>query len=105
MNEATPLKWLWFTSGKGTVGVVKVQTAVGEVEYRIGAVDGFMEKMDVLQLVAWGAKFPYDAGQALMGEICPSASTVAVGTVQSKKAAKTRGTVGNGVSGNAKTAK
>jgi hypothetical protein len=105
MNEATPLNWIWFTGAKGTVGIVRVLTSNREIEYRIGAVDGFMEKMDVLQLVAWGAKFPYDAGQALMGEICPSASTVAVGTVQSKKAAKTRGTVGNGVSGNAKTAK
>lgn len=65
MNESTPLDWKWFTSGKGTVGIVKVMTDHGEVKYRIGAVDGFMEKMDVLQLVAWGADFPEHAGEAL----------------------------------------
>jgi hypothetical protein len=67
MNESIPLNWIWFTSAKGTVGIVRVQTYTGEIEYRIGAVDGFMEKMDVLQVVAWGAKFPDAAGEALMG--------------------------------------
>lgn len=65
MNESTPLDWTWFTSGKGTVGVIKVMTDHGEIKYRIGAVDGFMEKMDVLQLIAWGADFPAHAGEAL----------------------------------------
>jgi hypothetical protein len=68
MNEATPLAVRWFKSGKGTVGVVKCQLEDGAIEYRIGAVDGFMEKMDVLQLVAWGAEFPAAAGKALMGK-------------------------------------
>lgn len=66
MNEAKPVAVRWFASGKGTVGVVKVELVDGTSEYRIGAVDGFMEKMDVLQLVAWGAKFPTAAGDALM---------------------------------------
>jgi hypothetical protein len=46
--------------------VVKCELEDGTIEYRIGAVDGFMEKMDVLQLVAWGAEFPKAAGDALM---------------------------------------
>jgi hypothetical protein len=28
-----------------------------------------MEKMDVLQVAAWGARFPNAAGEALMGEL------------------------------------
>lgn len=66
MNEATPLMVRWFKSGKGTVGIVKCQLEDGTIEYRIGAVDGFMEKMDVLQLVAWGSVFPKAAGDAVM---------------------------------------
>lgn len=65
MNEAEPLAWEWFTSAKGTVGIVKVKTQGGDIEYRISAVDGFMEKMDVLQVVAWGARFPDKAGEKL----------------------------------------
>ena len=67
MNESIPLNWIWFNGAKGTVGIVRAQTHTGEVEYRIGAVDGFMEKMDVLQVIAWGAKFPQKAGDVLMG--------------------------------------
>lgn len=66
MNEAKPLMVRWFAGQKGIVGIAKVQLDNGEIEYRIGAVDGFMEKMDVLQLVAWGAPFPADAGEVLM---------------------------------------
>jgi hypothetical protein len=66
MNEV--MDWTWFTSSKGTVGIVKMKDEFGQVVYRISAVDGFMEKMDVLQLVAWGAKFPNAAGDALFPE-------------------------------------
>ena len=65
MNESSALDWTWFTSSKGTVGIAKVKTYGGKVEYRISAVDGFLEKMDVQQIVAWGAAFPEAAGQAL----------------------------------------
>ena len=68
MNEAIPLDVMWFTSTKGTVGIVKVQTQHDGVEYRISAVDGFMEKMDVIQVMAWGARFPDAAGRALFGD-------------------------------------
>jgi hypothetical protein len=67
MTEAKPLDVMWFTSTKGTVGVVKVDTPYDGIEYRISAVDGFMEKMDVLQVMAWGARFPDAAGEALFG--------------------------------------
>lgn len=69
MNEAKPLRWVWFTNTKGTVGVVEVEDPQGGVEYRISAVDGFMEKMDVLQVVAWGARFPAEAGKILMEQL------------------------------------
>ena len=66
MNEAKPLMVRWFKGGKGLVGIVKCELEDGTIEFRIGAVDGFMEKMDVLQLVAWGSEFPAAAGDALM---------------------------------------
>jgi hypothetical protein len=44
-----------------------VQTQDGKIEYRISPVDGFMEKMDVQQIVAWGARLPDAAGQAFFG--------------------------------------
>ena len=69
MNEATPLNWRWFNCSRGKVGVVKVHTDQGKIEYRIAPVDGFMEKMDILQVVAWGDEFPEAAGVALFGEV------------------------------------
>jgi hypothetical protein len=60
----TALKVKWFTGSKGTVGIAKVQTDDG-IEYRISSVDGFLEHMDVQQIVAWGSPFPIAAGEAL----------------------------------------
>ena len=40
----------------------------GDTEYRISAVDGFLEHMDVQQVVAWGAYFPFEAGDPLFME-------------------------------------
>jgi len=68
MNEDVALKCLWFTSAKGTIGIAKVKTYGGEIEYRISSVDGFLENMDVQQVVAWGARFPDSAGEALFGK-------------------------------------
>jgi len=67
MNESIALEWRWFTSSKGTVGIAKVKAYGGEIEYRISAVDGFLEHMDVQQIVAWGARLPDAAGQAFFG--------------------------------------
>ena len=61
------LKVRWFTSTKGTVGIAKVKTTDGDIEYRLSPVDGFLEHMDVQQVLAWGAHFPVAAGEALFG--------------------------------------
>jgi len=63
-----PLKAKWFEGRKGKVGIALVQTDDGDTEYRISAVDGFLEHMDVQQIVAWGAWFPTEAGDALFPE-------------------------------------
>jgi hypothetical protein len=68
MNESEALRCLWFTNTKGCIGIAKVKTHAGEIEYRISSVDGFLENMDVLQVVAWGARFPNKAGEALFGK-------------------------------------
>ena len=62
---STALEVKWYNGMKGTVGIAKVQTEEGDIEYRISAVDGFLEHMDVQQIVAWGAWFPIEAGDAL----------------------------------------
>ena len=59
--------WRWFRSIKGTVGIVQLDTPDG-FEYRITPVDGFLEKMDVQQIIAWGTQFPKAAGDVLFGE-------------------------------------
>ena len=66
MNDEA-LKVQWFNNPKGTIGVAKVKTHEGSIEYRISAVDGFLEHMDVQQIVAWGARFPDAAGEAMFG--------------------------------------
>jgi len=63
----TPLKVKWYDGRKGRVGIALVQTDDGDTEYRISAVDGFLEHMDVQQIVAWGGHFPVAAGEALFG--------------------------------------
>tara|TARA_R110000868_G_scaffold384603_1_gene652136 strand:+ start:365 stop:568 length:204 start_codon:yes stop_codon:yes gene_type:complete len=64
----TALKVKWYTGSKGKVGIAKVQADNGDIEYRISPVDGFLEHMDVQQVVAWGGHFPVVAGEALFGE-------------------------------------
>jgi hypothetical protein len=64
-TEALNVKW--FNGAKGMVGIAKVQTVHDGIEYRISAVDGFLEHMDVQQIVAWGARFPDAAGEAMFG--------------------------------------
>jgi len=64
---STALKVKWFTGAKGSVGIAKVQTDDGKIEYRLSPVDGFLEHMDVLQVVAWGDRFPVEAGDVLFG--------------------------------------
>ena len=67
MNDIA-LRVQWFNGSKGTVGIAKIKTFEGEIEYRISPVDGFLEHMDVQQIVAWGGHFPVAAGEALFPE-------------------------------------
>ena len=67
MNDSAPLKVKWFKGTKGTIGIAKLNTENGD-EYRISVVDGFLEHMDVQQVVAWGTWFPIEAGDALFVE-------------------------------------
>ena len=68
MSDSIPMNVMWFTNTKGTIGIVKVKTPYEGIQYYISAVDGFMEKMDVIQVIAWGSRFPDDAGKALFGD-------------------------------------
>jgi hypothetical protein len=65
---STALKVKWFEGPKGKIGIAKVQTDDGDIEFRVSLVDGFLEHMDVQQIVAWGAKFPDAAGYPLFAE-------------------------------------
>jgi hypothetical protein len=67
MND-TALEVHWFNNSKGTIGIAKVQTAYDGIQYRISSVDGFLQHMDVQQVVAWGARFPEAAGEAIFGK-------------------------------------
>jgi hypothetical protein len=59
----------WFSSGRGLVGVVKAQNDEGEVGYYISPADGFNEVIDANNVAAWGARFPWVAGEALFKEV------------------------------------
>ena len=65
---STALKVKWFEGPKGKIGIAKVQTDDGDIEFRVSSVDGFLEHMDVQQVLAWGGHFPVVAGEALFGE-------------------------------------
>lgn len=56
----------WF-SGRGCVGLVRVQMPYEGIQYYIGPADGLDEEMDVVQIAEWGARFPDDAGDLLFG--------------------------------------
>jgi len=66
---STALKVKWFEGPKGKIGIAKVQNDEGVIEYRISSVDGFLEHMDVQQIVAWGVPFPDAAGYPLFAEV------------------------------------
>lgn len=58
----------WFTSSRGTLGVVRAECEdTREVKYYISAVDGFNEAVDTNCVLAFGARFPTAAGNALFG--------------------------------------
>lgn len=69
MTEYTPdlLDVVWFTSGKGLVGIVAVQTEPTVVKFYISPADGFNEVIDTNLIMSHGAPFPEHAGYALFG--------------------------------------
>jgi len=56
----------WF-SGRGCVGLVRVNMPYEGIQYYIGPADGLDEDIDVMQIAEWGARFPDDAGDLLFG--------------------------------------
>lgn len=60
-------KVIWFTSGKGLVGIVEATQDDGEHGYWIAPCDGFNEVIDQNMVAAHGARFPDHAGLALFG--------------------------------------
>lgn len=58
---------LWFTSGKGLIGIVHATQDDGETGYWIAPCDGFNEVIDRNLVAVHGARFPEAAGLALFG--------------------------------------
>jgi len=69
MTDYTPelLDVMWFTSGKGLVGVVAVRSEPKVVKFYISPADGFNEVIDANLVMSHGAPFPHAAGCALFG--------------------------------------
>lgn len=63
-----PIKALWFSGGKGTIGIVKAKSDHGEIMYLIGAADGLHEVIDINNIANLGAKFPKEAAEVLFGK-------------------------------------
>ncbi len=55
------LNVLWFNY----VGIVQVETEVGEIKYYINQIDGWNEEDDKKKIAEWGSMFPKDAGDVL----------------------------------------
>ena len=59
---------MWFTSMKGTVGIVRLDHSDGTTLYYISEVEGKNEQADIDFILEWGAKFPQHAGDALFSK-------------------------------------
>jgi hypothetical protein len=57
---------LWF-SGQSCVGLVRVEQEYEGVVYYIGPAMGGDPDIDAEHIMAWGARFPGDAGDLLFG--------------------------------------
>jgi hypothetical protein len=56
----------WF-SGQQCVGLVRVEHDYDGIVYYIGVAMGGDEDIDTEHIMAWGARFPNDAGDLLFG--------------------------------------
>jgi hypothetical protein len=64
----TLLDVMWF-SGQSCVGLVRVQHEYDGIVYYIGTAMGSDETVDSEHIMAWGARFPNDAGDLLFGVV------------------------------------
>lgn len=56
----------WFSHINSTIGVVRMRDEItNELKFYIGNGHGLSEEDDYLEILAWGAKFPVEAGKAL----------------------------------------
>lgn len=63
------MKVIWYSTFKGSIGLVKYEDLKGEIRYGIGIVDGHHEEMDVQYIKDWGAKVdPEDLKKFLSDE-------------------------------------
>jgi hypothetical protein len=60
-------KVIWFTSGKGLIGIVEATQDDGDHGFWIAPCDGFNEVIDANLVAAQGARFPDTAGIAIFG--------------------------------------
>ena len=60
-------KVIWFSSGRGLIGIVHATQDDGDEGYYIAPCDGFNEVIDANLVAAQGARFPEAAGLALFG--------------------------------------
>lgn len=56
----------WF-SGQSCVGIVRCEVLGEGIKYYIGPAMGGVEEVDSEHIMAWGARFPNDAGDLLFG--------------------------------------
>jgi hypothetical protein len=59
---------MWFCSGHGNAGIVRVDTEIDGIRYYLGACKGVNEQDDKEWIAAWGSTFPKEAGDVLFGE-------------------------------------
>ncbi|CAB4131325.1 hypothetical protein UFOVP126_63 [uncultured Caudovirales phage] len=60
-------KVIWFSSGRGLIGIVHATQDDGDEGYYIAPCDGFNEVIDANMVAVQGARFPEAAGLALFG--------------------------------------
>lgn len=60
-------KVMWFSSGRGLIGIVHATQDDGEQGFWIAPCDGFNEVIDANLVAVQGARFPDHAGVAIFG--------------------------------------
>lgn len=58
---------VWFTSGNGSVGIVRVEDELFGEKYYIGIGAGYDQSIDEKEISEYGNKFPTAAGDIIFG--------------------------------------